>query len=336
VADAAGILSTHNEGGTLSELVGERVIALEEHYYDLEVAARFKGLDAKVGKPIVEKLETLGERRLRDMDEAGIDMQVLSHSAPATQQLDADCAVKLARAANDRLRATVEARPRRFAAFATLPTPDPAAAADELERCVRLGFKGAMVHGPTHGVFLDNRRFWPIFERAQALGVPLYVHPANPLPAVIDAYYKDYAQAFPSLLNAACGFTVETAVAGIRLVLSGVLEKYPGVDIILGHLGETLPFLLWRIDHSLTRPGNAPVAFRDAFKSRFHVTTSGFFSDSALACCLAELGADRVLFGVDYPFIDSKLGTAWMKSSSLDPQTRAKILHGNAERLLKM
>jgi predicted TIM-barrel fold metal-dependent hydrolase len=315
----------------------ERVIALEEHYYDSSVAARFQGIDAKVGPAIVRKLEEVGAQRLQDMDEAGIDVQVLSHAPPAVQQLDAESAVRLARAANDRLSEITKLCPTRFAAFAALPTPDPRASATELERCVtELGFKGAMIHGPTHGVFFDDRRYWPVFERAQALGVPLYIHPANPLPSVIDAYYKDYASQFPSLINAACGFTVETQVAGIRLILSGVLDEYPEVDIILGHLGEGLPFLLWRIDDALRRPGNAPVAFRDIFCSRFYVTTSGFFSDPAMLCSIQELGSDRILFSVDYPFADNKLATAWMNRLALSATDKRKILHDNAGHLLKL
>lgn len=314
-----------------------RVIAIEEHYGDPQLVSHFTGLDARTSPTIAQKLQDLGAARIKAMDDAGVDVQVLSHAAPATQRLDAETAVRLAREANDRLAETVRLKPDRFAAFATLPTPDPLAAALELERAVdKLGFKGAMVHGTTNGVFFDDKCFWPIFERAQALNVPLYLHPANPLPAVIQAYYQDYAKDFPSLLNAACGFNVETAVAAIRLVLSGVLDKYPDVNILLGHLGEALPFLLWRIDDALSRPGNAPVAFRDTFCSRFHVTTSGFFSGPALTCCIEELGIDRVLFSVDYPFADSKIGTDWMKSYPLSPEDKGKVLHRNAERLLRL
>jgi predicted TIM-barrel fold metal-dependent hydrolase len=218
-----------------------------------------------------------------------------------------------------------------------LPTADPWAAAEELERAVNeLGFKGAMIHGPTNGVFFDDRRFWPIFERAQALSVPLYLHPANPQPSVVEAYYKEYADDFPSLLNAGCGFTVETAVAGIRLVLSGVFDRYPDVDVILGHLGEAIPFLLWRINDALSRPGNAPVAFRDTFCSRFYITTSGFFSDPALLCCIQEMGADRILFSIDYPFASNAAGTSWMRNLSLNERDKAKILHANAEAVLDL
>ena len=218
------------------------------------------------------------------MDEAGIDLQVLSHANPGLQKMDAETAVRLARGANDRLHETVRAHPDRFAAFAAIPTPDPKAAADELERTVtRLGFKGAMVNGLTNGVFFDDKRFWPIFERAAALDVPLYMHPSLPHPAVIEAYYKDYVQQYPSLLRAAWGFTVETATQGVRLVLSGVFDAYPNLKIIIGHLGEGLPFYLWRISMGLGRDGKSGKSFRDTFCEHFYITTSGFFSDPALA-----------------------------------------------------
>jgi predicted TIM-barrel fold metal-dependent hydrolase len=312
------------------------VIALEEHYYDSDLAATFDGPEGRAPE-IRRRLDDLGELRLKEMDEAGIDVQVISHGAPSTQRLDAESAVRLARHANDRLAQAIAVHPDRFAAFAALPTPDPKAAADELERTVtQLGFKGAMVHGLTNGVFFDDKRFWPIFERAQALDVPLYVHPAVPHGAVVEAYYKDYLHDFPSLLTAAWGFTVETATQGIRLVLSGVFDAYPDVKIILGHMGEGLPFLLWRIDHALSRPGNRPVAFREQFNRHFYITTSGNFSTPALLCSMLELGVDRILFSVAWPFVQNVPGTKWMNDLQLSAEDKTKILSGNAKRLLKM
>jgi len=312
------------------------VIALEEHYYDPEVAKTFDGPEGRAPE-IRRRLDDLGELRLKEMDEAGIDVQVLSHGAPSTQRLDAPTAVRLARDANDRLAKVIAARPDRFAGFAALPTPDPKAAAAELERTIsELGFKGAMVHGLTNGVFFDDKRFWPIFERAQALDVPLYVHPAAPHSAVVDAYYKDYVKDFPAILNAAWGFTVETATQGIRLVLSGVFDAYPDLKIILGHMGEGLPFLLWRIDHALSRPGNRRIAFREQFSRHFYITTSGNFSTPALLCSMMELGVDRILFSVDWPFVQNVPGTKWMSELQLSAEDKTKILSGNAKRLLKM
>jgi 2,3-dihydroxybenzoate decarboxylase len=315
-----------------------QVIALEEHYLDPEVKPHMTGLDRSGAGRVGALLDDVGQGRIADMDAAGIDIQVLSHGAPSVQKIaDPALAVRLARGANDRLAETVRTHPDRFAGFAMLPTADPKAAADELERTVtRLGFKGAMVHGLAGGVFLDDRRFWPIFERAQALDVPLYLHPAVPHPAVIDAYYKDYVEKFPNILRAAWGFTVETATQGIRLVLGGVFDEYPRLKIILGHLGEGLPFYLWRINMALIRDGAGPSWFRDTFCEHFWVTTSGFFSDPALLCTMLELGVDRILFSVDYPFVENAPGTAWMARVQLSAEDKSKILSGNARRLLKM
>ena len=198
------------------------IIALEEHYLDPEVK-QLGGPGA--GRDIVERLDDLGALRIREMDEAGIDLQVLSHSIPGLQAVDAEAGPPLARRTNDRLHEAVQRHADRFSAFAVLPTANPRAAADELERAVtKLGFKGAMVNGMTGGVFHDDKRFWPIWERAAKLDVPIYIHPALPHPAVIEAYYKDYAQKHPGLLRAGWGFNVETATQGIRFVLSGVFD----------------------------------------------------------------------------------------------------------------
>ena len=320
-----------------------KVIALEEHYWDQEVASHFKERGPEMRNPTMhERLLDLDALRLKEMDEAGIDLQVLSHGAPALQRVDAETAVPLARRANNRLHAAVRNHPGRFEGFAVLPTTaDPKAVADELERAVtKLGFKGGMVHGLTtigaSHLFLDDKRFWPIFERAQALDVPLYMHPAVPHKAVIEAYYKDYLEQFPNLMTAAWGFTVETATQGIRLVLSGLFDAYPRLKIILGHLGESLPFSLWRIDMALQRQGNRPTPFRDTFREHFWITTSGNFSTPALLCCVMEMGVDRILFSVDYPFVANKPAADWIPTIPLSAEDKTKILSGNAKRLLKM
>jgi predicted TIM-barrel fold metal-dependent hydrolase len=315
------------------------VITLEEHYWDAEIAGHFteRGPEMKV-PALQERLRDLGALRLKEMDEAGIDVQVISHGAPAVQKLDAQVAVPLSRNANDRLFEKIKTSKGRFEGFAVLPTADPKAAADELERTVtKLGFKGGMLHGLTkENQFLDLKRFWPIYERAQALDVPIYMHPAVPHKAVVDAYYRDYLEQFPGLLTAAWGFTVETATQGIRLVLSGVFDTYPRLKIILGHLGESLPFSLWRIDMTLARQGNLATPFRDTFREHFWITTSGNFSTPALLCCVMEMGVDRILFSVDYPFVPNPPGVKWMEHVPLCQEDREKILNGNARRLLRM
>jgi predicted TIM-barrel fold metal-dependent hydrolase len=312
-----------------------QVIAIEEHYFDKEVSSHYTGDEARPA--LKDRLEDLTGARIREMDEAGVDVQVLSHAAPATHLMNADLAVPLARRANDRLRETIQGNPTRFSGFATLPAADPKAAAEELERAVtKLGLKGAMVHGLTQGLFIDDKRFWPIFERAQALDVPIYVHPAKPHPTVIDLYYKDYVAEFPGITNAAWGFTVETATQGVRLVLSRVFETYPRLKIIIGHLGEGLPFLLWRIDAMFKRKPNAALDFRKVFCEHFYITTSGNFSDPAMLCTIQEMGVDRILFAIDWPYVENRPGTEWMERISLNVEDKAKILSGNAKKLLRM
>ncbi len=312
------------------------VIAIEEHYWDKELGDYYKSIERN--PEVVKRMFDYGELRLKEMDEAGVDIQVLSHGAPSMQNVKGDVAVELGRRVNDRLAAIVRQKPDRFAAFGALPTADPIASADELSRCVEtLGFKGAMIHGTANGVFLDDKRFWPIFERAQKLDVPIYLHPSIPLQPVMDAYYKDYTQDFPMVIRAAWGFTVETATQAIRMVLSGIFDRYPDLKLIIGHLGETLPFLLWRIDQSLSRPGGKrQLSFRDVFSKHFYLTTSGNFSNPALLCCVQEMGIDRIMFAVDWPFVANPLGTGWVEHMPLCEEDKVKILSGNAQRLLRM
>jgi 2,3-dihydroxybenzoate decarboxylase len=313
------------------------VIALEEHFQVPELGALYGPLDANAAAHVRERLESFGGVRLKEMDEAGIDFQVISHSAPSVQKLDAESAVRMAPIVNDRLHAAIGAHPSRFGGFATIATPDPKAAADELERAVtKLGFKGAMIHGLTNGRFNDEPFFWPIYERAQELDVPIYFHPSAPSPAVIDAYYKEYVEKYPIILRAAWGFTVETATQGLRLVLSGVFDKYPRLKVIFGHLGEGLPFLQWRINMTMERDNKGGRGFRDVFSEHFYVTTSGFWSDPALLLCVQELGVDHILFSVDWPFAPNKPATDWLHRIPFSAEDRVKIANGNAKRLLKL
>jgi predicted TIM-barrel fold metal-dependent hydrolase len=309
-----------------------RIIALEEHFWTPELIALRRTVD-QVNPKSVERLGDLGALRLREMDAAGIDIQVLSEAEPGVQNLAPERAVPLARVSNDLLLEAVKRSPGRFAGFATLPTSDPAAAARELERTVtQFRFCGAMVHGSTRGHFLDERQFWPIFEAAAALDVPIYLHPCTPQPAVFDAYYKDY----PQLSRAALGFGIEMAVQAARLVVSGVLDEFPKLKIILGHLGESLPFVLWRANDTLSRRAKLRRSFRDCFIDHFHVTTSGNFSQPALRCAIAELGVERILFAVDWPFQPNGEAVDFIKDAALDPIEREQIFGANARKLLRI
>jgi 2,3-dihydroxybenzoate decarboxylase len=306
-----------------------KVIALEEHF----TSPRLRALRGEKDSPVQRRLDDLGALRLAEMDEAGIDIQVISENNPATQNLDAETAVTMARASNEVLHEAVRAHPDRFAGFATLPTPDPKAAADELERCVtKFGFKGAMIMGLTHGRFMDDKRFRPIFERAAALDVPVYIHPTPPHPAVHEAYFKDY----PVLAQAPLGFTLETLTHTFRLIVSGLFDEFPALKIIVGHLGETAPYLLWRTNDILNDRAPMPRAFADYYREHFWLTTSGNFSDAALTCAIAEMGVGRILFSVDWPFMKNAAGRTWLDAAPISSADRALIFAGNARTLLKL
>lgn len=313
------------------------VIALEEHYWDRELVAHLSNAEGTRSKDLLDRLHDLGGIRLKEMDEAGIDIQFLSHGAPSGQKLEADVAASLIRRVNDRLAVAISQNPSRLQGFAALPTIVPEAAADELERCVvEHKFRGAMIHGLTNGLFLDDKQFWPIFARAEKLDVPIYIHPSFPDARVVDAYYKDYIKDFPMVMRAAWGYTVETATQAIRLILSGVFQKHPGLKIVIGHMGETLPFLLWRIDQALSRPGQETLNFRKTFCDHFWITTSGNFSTPALLCSLQELGVEKIMFAVDWPFVANPPAMKWMNELQISKADKDRIFGGNARALFRL
>ena len=315
----------------------QRVIAIEEHYSDAQLSSLYDARDAVKSPHVTLRLQDLGELRLKEMDEAGIDVQVLAHASPSTQNLAADICGPVTRGVNNRLAESIRLAPSRFSAFAALPTSDPLAAANELERTVtQLGFCGAMIHGMCNGQWIDDQRFWPIFERAVELDVPIYIHPAFPHAAVHDAYYADYAQTVPMLPRAAMGYTFETANQCVRLVLSDVFDKYPKLKIIIGHLGEAIPFMLGRIDEALSRNRGRDWSFRRYFCENFYVTTSGHFSTPALLCSMMELGTDRILFAVDWPYVSNKEAVDWLTAAPISHADKSRIFSGNAERILRL
>jgi len=285
------------------------------------------------------KLVDLGTTRLRDMDAGDIDLQVISHTAAVMGSPPAEESVRLAQQANDQLATSVVAHPTRFAGFATLPMTHPEAAADELERAVRsLGFKGTMINGTTNGRFLDDPSFLPILERAVALDVPIYVHPGLPPAPVWEAYYSGFDPAVNfSLATAGWGWHSEVGIHALRLILAGVFDRLPSLQIIIGHMGEMLPFMLARIQDVLTpmaKQLQRPVP--EYFLQNFSITTSGFFTNPPLLLALQIMGADRILFSVDYPYSTNEQGRAFLESASISPADKEKISHLNAERLLKL
>ncbi|SEP41835.1 amidohydrolase family protein [Propionispora vibrioides] len=314
-----------------------RIITLEEHFASPDIIDRF-GRQSFHNKD--EQLCDLNERRIAEMDAAGIDLQVLSLTSPGTEALAADEAVKIATSANDFLAAAIERHPSRFAGFATLPTAAPELAVAELERMVcQHGFRGAVINGHIQGRYLDDEFFWPIMERAEALQVPLYLHPAPPPQPVIDAYYTGNfsAEVTRRLSTAGWGWHIETAVHILRLILSGVFDRYPKLQFIIGHMGEALPFMLPRIDlvmqPELTKLQRPVAAY---LRENIHYTFSGFNFTAAFLNLLLEVGVDRIMFSADYPYGSMERGRAFLAQLPVSSADREKIAHGNAERLLHL
>ncbi len=328
-----------------------RTITLEEHFAtpgfmdgpglqlkEQAQAAQAHPLVAGNLARLIGQLCDLDDGRLADMDAAGIDLQVLSLTSPGTEQLDAAEAMALARESNDRLAAAVSRHPGRFAGFAALPTSAPEAAAGELERMVREhGFKGALINGHSRGRYLDDPFFWPILERAASLQVPLYLHPTPPPQPVIAASYAGhYAPQLAGLLaGAAWGWHIETAIHVIRLILSGAFDRYPSLQLIIGHLGETLPFMLPRFDLALPKEvTRLERPFGAYLRENVHYTFSGFNWTPAFLDLFLQVGVDRIMFSADYPYASMAQARAFLEQLPVSPADKERIAHGNAERLL--
>jgi hypothetical protein len=315
-----------------------RTIALEEHLLPADVRAAV-GVDPATLLGTSDALDDLGEGRLQSMDAAGIDVQVLSAVAHAIQELDPDQAVDVSRDLNNRMAAAVAAHPDRFRAFATLPMSDPKASATELSRAVEeLGFVGAMIHGQTRGVFLDDPSVDPVLATAERLGVPVYLHPAEPPPAVRAAYFSGMDPTVAgTLATAGWGWHAECGLHVLRMVMGRVFERFPELQVIVGHMGENLPFSLARADERLTPVATGlSTTVAETVLQHVHLTTCGYTTDPPLLCALMVFGADRMLFSVDYPFSDSPKASAFLRDAPLSPADKLKIAHGNAGHLLRL
>ncbi|MEJ3406090.1 amidohydrolase family protein [Rathayibacter sp. YIM 133350] len=314
-----------------------RIIALEEHMLPRDiVAAAGIDLGARAGAR-AGALDDLGEGRLRIMDEAGIDVQVLSVLGYFVQDLEPESSLRFSRELNDRMAGTVSRHPDRFRAFAALPMADPTRAVGELTRCVEeLGFLGAMIHGQTRGVFLDHLSVRPILREAARLDVPVYLHPAPPPSAVYDSYYSGLPPEVSACLSTSgWGWHSECGLHVLRMVVAGVFEELPTLKLIVGHMGEGLPFHLDRIATMLDPVVTGhDLGVADTLRRNLHLTTSGYNSDAPLLCALAAFGVDRVMFSVDHPFGNSATATNYLRSAPLDSGDLHKIAHGNAESLL--
>lgn len=331
-----------------------RRIAVEEAFITPEILDGWKAvLDGKdpepgfvamgkcllgpAGKPLFDKLLDLGSGRIAHMDAVGIDMQVLSLTAPGVQVFNAAQAAQLAAESNDVLAEAVKAHPTRFAGLTAIAPQDPAAAVREMERGARiLGRHGVIINSHTNGEYLDLPKYWPILEAAEALDLPIYLHPREP-GAQMVAPFLDYGLYF-----ATWGFSAETGLHAMRLIMSGVLERFPRLRVVLGHLGEGIPYYLPRIDNryalqvKLGATAKLPKKPSEYFRESFYVTTAGITFLPSLRLCLDELGAERVLFAADYPYEDDGESVRFIDEVALSAAERRKICETNAVKVFKL
>ncbi len=312
-------------------------IALEEHCLTPGLIGYWRPTMTDVPPAAVEtllgRLTDLGEERLELMQRAGIERAVLSIAGPGVQaERDAALATRLARESNDQLALAIARHPDRYAGLAHLAVQDAAAAADELERCVRdLKFCGAMINGHTNGLYLDHPAVDPLWERAEALDVPLYLHPADPvtLAPVLDGT--------KGLRRATWEWGFETGSHALRLVFGGTFDRFPRAKLILGHLGETLPYLLWRFDSRAALYGVAMKRPPSHYiRENIWLTLSGMYAAEPLACAIAAMGCDRVMFSADHPFESMAEAAHFMDTTPLDQRLRQEIAAANAARLLRL
>ena len=325
-----------------------RIVGVEEHFnvpslvpHIPEAAATARGFlsrDAPFGRAsMLDKLADTDDR-LKALDAAGLTVQVLSLAGPGADLLPPSEGTRWAQEANNTLAEKIAAHPTRYAGFAHLPLTDPDASADELERTVRaLGFKGALISGATDGRYLDHPAYEPLLARAEALDVPIYVHPAPSPKGVRDALYGGLPDELGFWLSiSGWGWHADTAVHVLRLMLSGALQRHPGLKMIIGHLGEGLQVLMQRLDQQFHQFAGFDGVPSEILRRQVWVSFGGFFALPSFMATLDAFGVDRVLYSVDYPFGSLERGRAFLESLPLEPKDLAKIAHRNADQLLKL
>jgi predicted TIM-barrel fold metal-dependent hydrolase len=313
------------------------LIALEEHVLPADLVDQV-WTTPMAPEAFTAKLIEVGEQRLRVMDEAGIDMQVLSVTAPGSQQVPAEQAADLSRALNDRCAEAIAAHPDRFNALATLPTQDPAAAIVEAKRAItELGFCGIVINGHTQGRFLDAPEFIELLTAIEELDVPIYLHPTYPPQQVAEVYFSGLSgQTGRALATAAWGWHAETGLHVLRLAATGVFDRHPNLQIVVGHMGENLPFSLMRADAVLSRVNPDAPSVADVVREHVHITICGYTTTPPLLCALQVFGADRIMFSSDYPFGDPVQHSKFLAEAPISPADREKIAYRNAQKLFRL
>lgn len=326
-----------------------KIVGLEEHFATPENMAVWMKVPFDEREPSHEALQAAGydkflyyltDERFAIMDAMGVDMHVLSLNTPGFQSLSAEMGTPLARASNDMVAELVRAHPTRYQGFGTLATADPKAAARELDRCAgQLGLNGVLINGRTRERNIDHPDFLPIFEAAAARNFPIYLHPQSAVAPVRQAYYNGIQPVVDSLFNiSGLGWHYETGVQAVRLVMSGVFDRFPGLQIVLGHWGEVILFYLERIDHMsplTTRFKKLKRPISEYFKNNFYVTPGGIYSQRYFRWTREILGTDRIMFASDYPYqIDHDQGAQkFLHEADITDKERVAVAHGNWERL---
>ncbi len=316
-----------------------QTITLEEHFVtkDFLKATHAEGESAPLPLQMMrEKLLDVGAGRIAAMDEAGIDVQVLSLAALGIEKLAPAQQTAVMRGMHDEIAAAVKANPTRFRALATPGLKEPAEAVKELQRCVtELGFVGAMFDGTSDGKFLDAPEFFPVLEAAEALGVPVYVHPAPPPEAVAEVYYSGLPGDLGRLLSiAGWGWHAETGLHTLRLIVSGVMDRLPALKVIIGHMGEGLPYALARSSGILSPVAKLKRSVAETFKDQFYVTSSGYFTKPPFDCAREVFGFEHMMYSVDYPFSPNTHGVEFLKALALSSEEEAAFRGGHARALL--
>ena len=318
-----------------------RTITLEEHFITQEFikATNGYGADAPPAMQAMHnQLLDLGESRIAAMDESGIDLQVLSLAALGVDKLAPAEQTAVLRGVHDEVAAAVKAHPDRLAAFATPGLKEPANAVKELQRCItELGFRGVLLDGTTDGKFLDAPEFFPVLEAVAALDVPVYVHPAPPPPQVEEIYYSGLpGEVGHALSIAGWGWHAENGLHALRLIVSGVLDRLPQLKVIIGHMGEGVPYALARSSGILSSVAKLKRSVAETFRERFYLTTSGYFTQPPFECARAVFPFEHMMYSVDYPFSPNTRGVEFLKLLELSDEESAGLRGGHAEALLKL
>ncbi len=287
--------------------------------------------------PVHNKLIDLYEMRMQEMDKYDVDMHLLALTSTGVQMMEADRAVAVAEIGNDRLHEAIQRHPDRFTGLATIAVQDPPRAVKEIERAItKLKLNGIMINSHTNGEYLSEQKYWPILEAIEDLNVPLYIHPRAPIPLMAKAYKTDHLE------HAIWGYQAETGLHGLRLITGGVFDQFPKLQVVLGHMGEGIPYWLYRLDFMY---GRVKIDFgrrklkltpSEYFKHNFYITTSGMNWEPTLKFCIEAMGADRIMWAIDYPYQDHPDAVEFMDAARISEKDKQAIYHGNAERVFKI